>query len=324
MRESPLSNPWAAIRRWGGAIAALVVIAQPAPATVAIQTTVPRMVKVSDLVVEGTVIGFAARDGLTEAQGEMCPAVELRYTEITLDVQQVYKGRLSHPQLIVRVLGGEEEEGVLRRTYLPFRRGERMLLFLQMNGEDDFPFPGFHQGIYRFRRSEPGNTMPDPDTPSGPCSTCTPSVLDGRDHLVRRVTGEGFVHSWNARQRPGVMVVVGPGQALVPAEETPEANSGVLPRGAALPQELVTPGEIRQAVRAALGDLGLPADPPPLGDPGSPLADELMPGDPIVRCGTPALLSDEDEAFEIVPGGDHDPPIEEGPSETTSLKEKQP
>lgn len=305
------------------ALSAALPAAPPAAATIAYRTTVPRMVEVSDLVFEGRVSGFTPRGGPTQSAGELCPSVDVPYTDVTFEVRQVYKGRLSRPRVIVRVFGGVESNGILRETYLPFRKGERMLLFLEMNGEDDFPFPGFHQGIYRLRMSGPNRTMPVLDRPDTPCPSCTAILVDGRDHLVRGFDEKGYIRTWNASQRPEVRVVVGPGQKLVPAEQTPDSVSGVYPAGSRLPEELASPDDLRGQIRAVLEAQGLPAQPPRLGSPKSRLARELKPGAPIVRCGTKALLSDEEEAFEVVPGGEKDHPIEPGPSEKTDHEEKQ-
>ena len=64
--------------------------ALPSSATVTIPLTMTRMVEVSDLVVEGTVVRFTERSG-TVAQGPECPAVQLTYTDIILYVNQVYQ-----------------------------------------------------------------------------------------------------------------------------------------------------------------------------------------------------------------------------------------
>jgi hypothetical protein len=209
------------------------------------------------------------------------------------------------------VLGGRVESSrILRDTYLPFRLGERVLLFLQMNGQDDFPFVGFHQGILRFRTRGPGGTMPDLNQPDT-CATCGQVVVDGRDHVVTAIY-QGFTRTLPWSLNPMFRVVVGPGQN-VPAEPA-VPSGGVFPPGSTLPN-IVGPTFVRNQVRAALQALGLPSNPPPLGDPSQPLVDQLAPNEPIVRCGIPAQLSDEAEAFEIVPGGETDPPVDPGPSE---------
>jgi hypothetical protein len=286
--------------------------ALPSSATVTIPLTMTRMVEVSDLVVDGTVVRFTERSG-TVAQGSECPAVQLTYTDIILYVHQVYRGRISVRRLLVRVLGGRvEAERILRDTYLPFRLGERVMLFLQMNGEDDFPFVGFHQGILRFRASGPNRTMPDLDQ-ADTCVQCVSMVVDGRDHLLMGFNEQAYLNTLPASRHPVYRVIVGPGED-VPVEPTVPVG-GVFPQGFPLPPTIATPGSVRLQVRTALQALGLNPSPPPLGDPNAPLANQLRPGDPIVRCGLPALLSDEPEAFEEVPGGDIDDPIEPGPSE---------
>jgi hypothetical protein len=91
------------------------------------------------------------------------------------------------------VLGGRVESSrILRDTYLPFRLGERVLLFLQMNGQDDFPFVRFHQGILRFRARGPGGTMPDLNQPDT-CATCGRVVVNGRDRVVTAISFELMV-----------------------------------------------------------------------------------------------------------------------------------
>lgn len=286
-------------------------LSPPLSATVTIPLTVKRMVEVADLVLEAKVLGYAARDGTVE-QGPECPAVQLRYTDMTFNVRQVYKGRITSPSFLVRVLGGRVENGrILRDTYLPFRIGESNMLFLQMNGTDDFPFVGFHQGILRFRASGPNRTMPDLDLPDT-CVDCVQMVVDGHDHLLLGFN-QGFLNTMPASRRPMFRLVVGPGENVPPEPNIP--SGGVFPPGASLPAQIASPALVRNRVRGALQALGLPTNPPPLGDPSYPVADELLPGDPIVRCGLPALLSDENEAFIEVPGGDVDPPIDPGPSE---------
>ena len=128
----------------------MILLPASVGATVALKLPLPRMVQVAELVIEGTVSNFDLRRGTTE-QGTMCPRLQLPYTDITVDVDTVYKGRISTPRVIVRVFGGRLEcNRILQDTFLRFRRGERVLLFLEMNGRDDFPFPGFHQGIVEF------------------------------------------------------------------------------------------------------------------------------------------------------------------------------
>jgi hypothetical protein len=210
------------------------------------------------------------------------------------------------------VLGGRLEEGrILRDTYLPFRIGERVLLFVQLNGTDDFPFVGFHQGILRFRGRNPNGTMPDLDAPD--TGNTAQIVVDGRNHLLLRFN-QGFLNTIPYSEFPQFRVVVGPGQATVPPEPN-VPSGGVIPMGTPIPSTIATPNTVRTAIRNALTALGLPSNPPPLGDPSQPLADQLVPNQPIVRCGIPAQLSDEPEAFEPVPGGEIDPPIEPGPDE---------
>ena len=304
--------PWRLVAGFLALLAA--VLPQSGQATVTIPLSVDRMVDVSELVVEGTVLTFSERAGTTDA-GPECPAVALAYTDITVFVRQVYKGRLSSRALLVRVLGGRVEDNrILRDTYLPFRRGERVLLFLQMNGTDDFPFVGFHQGILRFRNSAPQRTMPDLDTANS-CVDCVSMVVDGRDHLLLGFAPGGFLNTMPASVHASFRVVVGPGEN-VPAEPFLPAP-GVFPPGFELPERIASAASVRREIRRTLRSLGLPARPPALGDPDAPLVNELRPGDPIIRCALPALLSDEAEAFEVVPGGEIDPEIESGPSEET-------
>jgi hypothetical protein len=308
----------------GAAVAALMFLLLPAPAsaTVAIRLTLSQMVSGADLIVEGTVLSFATRQGTT-AQGEMCPALDLPYTDITIKVSQVYKGRITKARQIVRVFGGRVVQNrILRRTYLPFRIGEKLLLFLQMNGTDDFPFPGFHQGILRFRNSAANRKMPGRDAATSPCSTCVPFVVDGRDHLVTGFSNEGFMETFPVSRLPQYHLVVGPGQATVPPEPN-VPRGGVLPAGTTLPSQIATPAMVRNALKAVLTSMGMPA-PSPMGHPSATLADELAPNEPIVRCGHHALLSDEPEANEPVPGGAGEPPYTPGPSEAHTSRLRKP
>lgn len=299
------------------AAAAVVAIVTLLPvsvaATVAIRLPLPSMVRSADLIIEGRVLDFDARRGTT-AQGPMCPALDLRYTDITVDVDQVYKGRISDSSVIVRVFGGRAGgNGILRETFLPFRRGERVLLFLQMNGSDDFPFVGFHQGLYRFRSSGPNRTMPNLDLrgSAGACPRCVPIVVDGRDHLITGYSGEGYLETLPASRLPQFHLVVGPGENVPPEPDVP--SGGVIPRGTRLPAQIARPATVRDRIRMVLRTMGLPA-PSALGDPGAPLANELRPGDPIVRCGTLAVPNHDPEDVPV-PDTGPDPPIVPGPSE---------
>lgn len=282
----------------------------PADAAITLRRSVQRLVEVSDIVLEGRVAKFDVRQG-TAAMGKLCPATDLVYTDITVDVSQVYKNRIGHPRFIVRVFGGQvREDGVLDDTYLPFRTGEHVLLFLQMNGSDDFPFAGHQQGIFRFRQSDKNRTMPDLDVVSGRrrCAGCVPFVVNGADILVTGIGEKGLIETLPASQlRPPV--IVGPGQRLVPDEPQPIGGGGVIPAGSRLPSGLTTPTGVRGAVREALHALGLPDSPPRFGNPNALLVAQLAPRDPIVRCGTESLLPrDDPDDFVLDPTPEPDAP----------------
>lgn len=281
-----------------------------AQATSTFPISLPRAAASADLIVEATLRQFVFRTAAVPKRLRRKGVPPPVFTDLRLQVHQVFKGRLAKPRMEVRLLGGRDAGGVLSATPLRFRVGERMVLLLWRNGSDVFPFVGFHQGLYRFRSSGPDRTMPDLQAPSAtPCPSCVPLVLDGRDHLVVGFR-DGFVRTLNASRHPALRVFIGPHVDTAPPEPTLETN-GVIPAGLALPDELPSPAVFRDALWRALAARGFRRDLPTLGDP------EARPPRKLPR--RIALGSDDDETQRDEPDDGPDPnpqpddPIEPGP-----------
>lgn len=129
-----------------GVPTAAVLNASPAAATTVLQVDVPAMAKTSEWVVRVRVTAIASVDLRGEGQGI--------YTDVSLTIEQVYRGLNAPKTYVMRLIGGLGKDGMaLTIPGMPkFSVGEEAVLFLEKTGIGHVPC-GLGQGVWRVFRS---------------------------------------------------------------------------------------------------------------------------------------------------------------------------
>ena len=131
---------------WGtvGLAAALLVRGVPSHATTVLRMDVGQQVVGAELIVRGELV----RTETTVSADGRRP-----YTLATFHVLEVFKGDTDSGELTLRLLGGETDEDVVVVHGMPsFDRGDKVVLFVQHNGEVFCPILGWGQGKLRVLR----------------------------------------------------------------------------------------------------------------------------------------------------------------------------
>lgn len=114
-------------------------------------TVVPLSTDDMALLADAVVVG-QVEDQTTRLESGMI------YTDIVLDIQEVWKGSLQAPtHLVVRTLGGEHNGVVASVAGSPgFARGEETLLYLEQNKKGEWKVLGLNQGKWHIQRQPDG------------------------------------------------------------------------------------------------------------------------------------------------------------------------
>lgn len=122
---------------------ALLTICKVSHATTLVKLSFDDLVQAADGVLAGTVADIVSR----KAQDGMI------YTFVTLDALEIIRGSYDGERFTLRLEGGEVEGEVLEVEGAPsFREGERVVVFVEGNGERIVPIAGWEQGLFRVIR----------------------------------------------------------------------------------------------------------------------------------------------------------------------------
>lgn len=124
-------------------LATLLLFSTPAQSSTVQQLTFNEVAKMADGVVSGTVsqVQSARGDG------------GLIYTFVSLEKLEIIRGAYDSDRFTLRIEGGEIDGEVLEVTGAPrFRPGERVIVFVDGNGERIVPIAGWTQGLFRIVR----------------------------------------------------------------------------------------------------------------------------------------------------------------------------
>lgn len=130
------------LRMIGVSLAAILALAAPAQAATVLKVEVPEAVRLSEWVVRAKVKAVASVD--LRAQGDSI------YTDVTLAIEAVYRGKGVPKTYVMRLLGGEGNDGMaLAVPGTPrFKVGDDVVLLLERVGDGHVPC-GMGQGVWR-------------------------------------------------------------------------------------------------------------------------------------------------------------------------------
>jgi len=132
------------------ALAITLSIAAPwsASATVGSYLTMPALVRLSEVIVTGTVVSQASA---------WSPDHRLIYTRTTVQVTHTYKGDVPST-IVIGTVGGRVGHRVMSAAGTPtFTVGEEAMLFLHVAGDVYFP-TALSQGVFHFQSASAGAT----------------------------------------------------------------------------------------------------------------------------------------------------------------------
>jgi hypothetical protein len=188
-------------------------LAGTAGATALPYKDITQLAREADGIVIGTVRGLQT---VVSTPGEI-------HTYVSIEPQEVLSGQLAQRQLTLKLLGGFDGQRGLHIVGAPqFQAGERVLLFVQGNGQDLVPFVGWNQGVFRITRDEDG----------------TDRVLDADGQRVVGVQGRHLLRDVHAgsESRPHAHLLGAPPITLM-RELATEADAGSTDDGSAIEQQ---------------------------------------------------------------------------------------
>ena len=145
-----------------------------AHATTLLAVDVPEMTLVSEWIVRANVTSVKSVDLRTDGRGI--------FTDVTLQVREVYRGVDVPKTYVLRLLGGRGDDDMA--LWIPgmprFVAGEEVVLFLEATSVGHIPC-GLGQGVWRVHTTESG-------------ATWTQRAL-GDVHLMRRTAQGGLEHA---------------------------------------------------------------------------------------------------------------------------------
>ena len=128
-----------------------VPLASSAEATTLLQVDVPEMTLASEWVVRAKVSSVRSVDLRSEGRGI--------FTDVTLEMREVYRGDNVPSTYVLRLLGGEGDDHMA--LWIPgmprFVAGEEVVLFLEATSAGHIPC-GLGQGVWRILQTENGAT----------------------------------------------------------------------------------------------------------------------------------------------------------------------
>ena len=118
-------------------------------ATSVLAVDVAEMTQLSEWIVNARVVGIAPADLRRDGRG--------LFTDVTLEIDEVYKGQRVPARYVLRLAGGVGADGLaLTVPGMPvFSRGERVVLFLERTRDGHVPC-GLGQGVWRVARTSDG------------------------------------------------------------------------------------------------------------------------------------------------------------------------
>ncbi|WP_374563800.1 hypothetical protein [Ideonella sp.] len=186
--------------------ALLAAIASPGHATVLPYKNVDALVHEADGIVIGTVRSVQAAASRPHDV----------HTYVTLDHLDVLSGQLNAPTLTLRLRGGLVDGRGLHVDGAPnFAPNERVLLFVQGNGQDLVPLVGWGQGLFRL--------VPD-------ATTGKTKVQDAEGHDVVGMA-DGHLQHRDGEQMD--VVLLGAPEMTLARQPRPEAHAGQTDDGSA-------------------------------------------------------------------------------------------
>lgn len=124
------------------ACSALCAISFSVQATTLVYKSFDDIVSESDGIVVGTVVNIKAS---LDSEGEI-------FTYVTLEDIDVLNGEVSGNALTLRLQGGEvDNEGVLILGSPSFTKNERVVVFVEGNGQRIVPIVGWNQGLFKLK-----------------------------------------------------------------------------------------------------------------------------------------------------------------------------
>lgn len=133
------------------ACAVMALMSSPAFATTVLKVDVPNMTQTSEWVVRARVGSVTPADLRSEGRGF--------FTDVELLISDVYKGANVPSRYVMRMVGGEGQDGL--RLWIPgmpsFKQGEEVVLFLERTSLGHIPC-GLGQGVWRIHNDKSGRT----------------------------------------------------------------------------------------------------------------------------------------------------------------------
>jgi hypothetical protein len=131
----------------------LATLVPPADATTVIRRSTEELTVLSEFVVEGTV---------TDVEARWRDDHKFVYTYVTIEVEEVMKGRLGESTIVLEELGGTANGVTATVEGVPvFEAGERVIVFLDVV-EDAYRCHGFAQGKFTVQDARGGRVVSRP------------------------------------------------------------------------------------------------------------------------------------------------------------------